>query len=288
MTRTDPAIAFLPYRMKLGRSLSLRPVADLHWPLGCPERLRGKTVGEMAPSDHIILAPETAVHYLPNRGSPAQFSLVMGEPSYIHAKHLRLLRWTWRRFYRVLTFHQSLVDSLPNAEFFPYGTTWVPNWRDLSPEKTAMCSLIASAKRDSQGHKLRHDVVDWVRDTGQDVQIMGRGYTPFEDKAHGLAPFRYSIVIENGREANYFTEKLLDTVFCRTVPIYWGCPNIDQFCDPSSIIICNSLDDIQRAVAAMSVEDYTARLPGLTALAEELAPYADWERRAAEAIRNSL
>jgi len=284
----EPAIGFLPYRTKLGRSLAARPVSDLRWPLGCPDRLEGKTIGEMLPTDHIIMFPETAAHYLPFRGSPARFSLVMGEPSYIHAKHIRLLRATWRRFYRVLTFHQVLVDRLPNAVFFPYGTTWVPEWRDLQIEKTAQCSLIASAKRDSTGHQLRHDIVDWVRDTAQDVAILGRGYTPFDHKVDGLAPYRYSIVIENGREANYFSEKLLDAVFCQTVPIYWGCPNIDQFCDPSSMIICETADDIRRAVASMSAEDYAARLPGLGALAEELAPYADLETRAAQAIRSSL
>lgn len=285
---TEPAIGFLPYRTKLGRSLAARPVNDLRWPLGCPDRLQGKNIGEMRPTDHIIMFPETAAHYLPFRGSPARFSLVMGEPSYIHAKHIRLLHATWRRFYRVLTFHQVLVDRLPNAVFFPYGTTWVPEWRDLQIEKTAQCSLIASAKRDSTGHQLRHDIVDWVRDTAQDVAILGRGYTPFDHKADGLAPYRYSIVIENGREANYFSEKLLDAVFCQTVPIYWGCPNIDQFCDSSSMIICETADDIRRAVASMSAEDYAARLPGLGALAEELAPYADLETRAAQAIRSSL
>lgn len=285
---TEPAIAFLPYRTKLGRSLAARPVSDLRWPLGCPDRLQGKTVGDMAPTDHIIMFPETAAHYLPFRGSPAQFSLVMGEPSYIHAKHIRLLRATWRRFHRVLTFHQVLVDHLPNAVFFPYGTTWVPDWRTLEIQKTASCSLIASAKRDSEGHRLRHDIVDWVRDTQQDVAIMGRGYTPFEQKSDGLAPYRYSVVIENGREANYFSEKLLDAVFCKTVPIYWGCPNIDAFCDPSSIILCNSAEDIRRAVAAMSPEDYAARVPGLTRLADQLSVYADLELRAAQAILDTV
>lgn len=281
----DPAIALLPYRTKLGRSLATRPVTDLHWPLGCPDRLKSALVGDMAPTDHIIMFPETAAHYLPSRGSPARFSLVMGEPSYIHAKHLRLLRVTWRRFHRVLTFHQSLVDRLPNALFFPYGTTWVPNWRDLAIEKTALCSLIASAKRDSLGHKLRHEIADWAQTSGQDIAVLGQGYAPFEEKSDGLARFRYSIVIENGREANYFSEKLLDAVFCQTVPIYWGCPNIESFCDPSAMIICNSAKEIKQATATMSEADYAKRLPKLRALAEELAGYEDLEMRAAEAIR---
>ncbi len=77
----------------------------------------------------------------------------------IHAKHLALLRLTHGRFFLVLGFNETLLSRIPNGLFFPLGTTWVPKWRDLDANKMAMCSLIASAKRDSTGHKLRHLVV---------------------------------------------------------------------------------------------------------------------------------
>lgn len=282
------AIAVLPYGMGLGPKLATVPVTDLLWPLGCPDRLNGKTVGDLLPSDHLIVFPKTATHFRLRRGTRARISLVMGEPSVIHSKHLKLLRFTWRRFFRVLTFHESLLNRIPNAVFFPLGTTWVPEWRELSSNKTAMCSLIASAKRDSAGHKLRHAIVDWSRDTDQDIVIMGRGYTPFEHKADGLAPYRYSVVIENVQERNYFSEKLLDAVFCNTVPIYWGCPNLEDFVDPKGIIRCNSEAEVRSAVAKMSNEDFEERLPDLKRLQLELEPYADLERRAAEAVHACL
>ena len=285
---SDAAIAILPYGMGLGPKLSGVSVDDLIWPLGCPDRLDGKTVGDLLPTDHLIVYPKTSTHYRLRRGTRAQISLVMGEPSVIHAKHLKLLRYTWRRFFRVLTFHDSLLGHIPNAQFFAFGTTWVPNWKELPLNKTAMCSLIASAKRDSAGHKLRHAIVDWVRETDQDVEIMGRGYTPFEEKSDGLAPYRYSVVIENVQEENYFSEKLLDAVFCNTVPIYWGCPNIEQFVDPTGMIRCNSEAEVKAAVAAMSAEDFESRLPELKRMQAELEPYADLERRAALAIQDAL
>jgi len=285
---SDPAIAILPYGMGLGPKLSAVSVAELSWPLGCPDRLRGKTVGDLLPSDHLIVYPKTSTHYRLRRGTRAQISLVMGEPSVIHAKHLKLLRVTWRRFFRVLTFHDSLLGTIPNALFFPLGTTWVPNWKELPLNKTAMCSLIASAKRDSTGHKLRHAVVDWLRAGGGDVEIMGRGYTPFDDKADGLAPYRYSVVIENVQERNYFSEKLLDAVFCNTVPIYWGCPNLEDFVDPTGIIRCNSEAEVKAAIDAMSEADFDSRLPDLKRLQGELEPYADLDHRAASAIFAAL
>ncbi|MEX0349015.1 MAG: hypothetical protein AB3N15_06275 [Paracoccaceae bacterium] len=280
-----PGIAILPYGTSLGPKLAQMPLSDLTWPLGCPDRLQGKCVGDLERTDHLIMYPKTSHHYVLRRGTKAQISLMMGEPSVIHAKHIKLLKWTWRRFFRVLSFHEALVDTIPNCVFFPYGTTWVPDWRDLEIKKTKNCSLIASAKRDTAGHQLRHEMVDWVRASDQDVEVLGRGYTPFDKKSDGLAPYRYSIVIENVREKNYFSEKLLDAVFCETVPIYWGCPNIGDFVDPEGLIICESANDIQRAVEGMSEEQYQSKLPLIRKMREQLIPYADIDLRAAEVIR---
>ncbi|KUJ73375.1 hypothetical protein AVO45_14930 [Ruegeria marisrubri] len=284
----DPAIALLPYGLRLGPDLAQVPVSDLIWPLGRPDRLSGATVGQMDRNDHIIMFPNTMAHFRLRRGTKARISLMMGEPAAIHAKHIKLLRYTWRRFFRVFTFHEELLRTLPNAVFLPYGTTWVPEWRDLSLEKTKSCSLIASAKRDTTGHQLRHAIVEWVRETGQEVDIMGRGYTPFERKADGLAPYRFSVVIENVQEPNYFSEKLIDAILCNTVPIYWGCPNIEQFLDTTGMILCNSEADIRRAVEMVSVEDFEKRLPHIQAIQPVAAQYGDFERRAAEALRDQL
>ena len=284
----DPAIAVLPYGIRTGRSLARRPLADLIWPLGCPDRLLGGVVGDLSPDDHLIVFPRTATHLQPDRGTRAQVSLILGEPSVIHAKHLSLLRISWRRFHKVLTFNEALLTQIPNGVFFPLGTTWVPEWQGLDRTKSRMCSLIASAKRDSAGHKLRHQVVEWCRETGQDVDVMGRGYTPFERKSEGLAPYRYSIVIENVQERNYFSEKLVDSVLCDTVPIYWGCPNLERFCDPAGVVFCTSGAEIQAAVQGMSEAGYAQRLAAVRAMQPQLAAYCDLEKRAAEAVRAGL
>jgi Glycosyltransferase family 10 (fucosyltransferase) C-term len=127
-------------------------------------------------------------------------------------------------------------------------------------------------------------MVQWCRETGQDIDIMGRGYKPFSEKSAGLAPYRYSIVIENAREENYFTEKLVDALLCNTVPIYWGCPNIADFFDTSGMILCETMADLQRAVEQMSEADYTSRLPGLEAARNVAIGYADIYPRAAKTL----
>ncbi len=288
MTLDVPAIAVLPYGTKTNARLRGMPLDELIWPLGCPDHLIGGRVGDLTSRDHLISFPRTSMHYALDRGSKTNLSLMMGEPYVIHKRHYTLLRATYRRFYRIMTFNEDLVSRIPNGIFFPYGTTWVPDWRDVDRSKTRMMSLIASAKRDTEGHQLRRSLVEWVQGTGLDIDIMGRGYKPFDAKSDGLAPYRYSIVIENMREPNYFSEKLLDAVFCDTVPIYWGCPNLDRFMDTDGIIQCTTAEEVKAAIQSASPEDHANRLPKLQKLKPQLEQYCDIEKRGAEAIRATL
>lgn len=281
---TSPKIAILPYGLPLGWRPGQLGLDQLTWPLGKPEGIAGQTLADLSPDDHLIVPPRDTLHARPSFGTRARVSLMFMEPRAIHGHHMRLLRLTHRRFHRVLTGDERLLAQIPNGIFFPMGGTWAPHWREVDLTKHAMCSLIASAKRSQPGHRLRHEIVDWARATGQGVDIMGMGYKPFADKSEGLAPYRYSVVIENVRERNYFSEKLIDALLCGTVPIYWGAPNIGDFFDPAAMVICEGLEDMQRALTALSEADFARRLPALTATRPVAARYADINRRAAEAV----
>ena len=76
------------------------------------------------------------------------------------------------------------------------------------------------------------------------IEVIGAGYEPFEKKEDGLKSYRYSIIIENSSEYDYFTEKLIDACLLETIPIYWGAPNISEYFDTRGFIICKNLDEI--------------------------------------------
>ncbi len=285
---TTPAICVLPYGSKLGKRLGSRDLDDLIWPLGRPQRLAKGTVRDLSPQDHLIIYPKTNMHFLPDLGTRAQITAMVVEPAIIHGRHLRWLRWTYRRFFRVMTYHRQLLDRIPNGLFLPYGTTWVPQYAELDLRKTKHMSLIASAKRDHVGHQLRHRLVEHVQSAGLDVTVLGRGYAPFEQKSDGLAPYRFSVVIENAREPNYFSEKLMDAVLCETVPIYWGCPNIADFMDPAGMVICETEAEVQQAIAAATDAQYEVLAPALRAAKPQAAAYIDLEKRAAQTLKASL
>ena len=198
-----------------------------------------------------------------------------------------MLRLSHRRFHKVLSSNEQLLAAIPNGIFFPHGSTWVPEWRELDLVKDKACSLIASAKKSQEGHRLRHEIAALTAKAGLNVDVMGGGYAPFRTKSEGLARYRYSVVIENVRERNYFTEKLIDAVLCETVPIYWGCPNIGDFIDTSGMILCEDAGEISAALSNMSHLDYVARSPEITAVRERAAYWGDYLKRAAEAVRDA-
>ena len=96
------------------------------------------------------------------------------------------------------------------------------------------------------------------------------------------------MVIENVREPNYFSEKLVDAILCETVPIYWGCPNIADFINTKGMVICDTQDDVQRAIAAASLAQYDALVPALLDAKPQAASFIDLELRAAETLKASL
>ncbi|UOA28063.1 hypothetical protein [Pseudosulfitobacter sp. DSM 107133] len=280
---TDPAIAVLPYGKGVGRRVADLPLDMLHWPVGRPAHLSKGTVADLGAQDHLLVYPKTAMHLRPF-GVAAQVSVMVVEPRAIHLRHLRLLRWTHWRYHRIFTHDPGLLRGAPNARFLAAARTWVPEWETLDLSKTQEVSLIASNRRDLEGHKLRHDVAALA----QGVTLMGRGYAPFEHKHEGLAPFRFSVVIENMRAGGYFSEKLVDALLCETVPIYWGAPDVADYFDTDAMIVCTSKDEILAAIAKADAGLYAAMRPALLRAKAQAVEWSDYERSAAEMVRDGV
>lgn len=279
-----PAVAIIPYGTRITPRLSALPLDKLNWPLGRPERLKQGVVAELEPDDHLLAYLNSRLIYMPRPGVRAKMSVMVVEPKAVHGRNMAWLRLVWWRFFRVLSSNAGLLATLPNAALFYYGTTWVGNWESLKVEKSRMASLIASAKNHYPGHRLRHEVVARVRERGADVEVLGHGYAPIEQKAQGLTPFRYSVIIENVREPGYFTEKLIDALLCETVPIYWGAHDIAEIFDHRGMILVEDLAGVLAAIEKMSEDDYLARLEFVRLNKDKAKRYANQEKAAAHII----
>lgn len=68
--------------------------------------------------------------------------------------------------------------------------------------------------------------LDWHNVGISDGRVAGK-HVP--SKYDGLREYKYSFCFENSSYENYFTEKFTDCILSWTIPIYWGCKNIDVY-----------------------------------------------------------
>jgi len=147
------------------------------------------------------------------------------------------------KFDTILGWEESL-HNLSNYKFCPL--VEISQW-NLLPEKlnpnifqiynkTKLTSFIASNKNICPDHQFRLDCVNEVSVQNLKVDIFGRGINPISSKLEGLKDYHYSVAMENLKTPFYFTEKIIDCFLSGTIPIYYGCPNIEKFFNIKGII----------------------------------------------------
>lgn len=278
------AVALLPYDLPRGRFARLAgiPLVEVQWPLG--EAAAGGSLGDLGPDDHLIVHFNSRSMMASQAGLRCRVSALLREPPAIAGRRYRLIRFLGRRYHRVLTHETGLLQALPNARFVAHGDCWVQPPHTQDHPKTGRIALIASKKADTAGHRLRHRIAEWSRQAAPDLALFGRAYAPLPEKAAGHSPFFFSVVIENGRSPGYFTEKLIDSLVCMSLPVYWGAPDIGHFFDPRGMVVCATGDDIKAAIAGLTPADWTARKPYLAENWRRAQAYLDGERLAAETL----
>lgn len=81
-----------------------------------------------------------------------------------------------------------------------------------------------------------------------------------KDKTELFIDSMFHIAIENNQATDYFTEKLIDCFVSKTIPIYYGCPNIGDYFDIRGMIIVNDMNDIKNLNNFISEKFYKDRL----------------------------
>ena len=94
---------------------------------------------------------------------------------------------------------------------------------------------ITSNQRSSKGHNKRMDFLDKLRNLPF-VSLYGRGINEIKDKFDVLKSSKYAIAYENFKNDYYWTEKISDCFLSWTMPIYYGCNNIDLYFPKKSYI----------------------------------------------------
>lgn len=174
------------------------------------------------------------------------------------------------KFDIILGWHETL-HSLPNFKFFPL--TEISQWNTLPEEldtskfkiygKSKLVSFIASNKNMCPGHRLRLECINEVSNLKLNVDIFGRGINPIPSKLTGLKDYYYSVAMENSKLPFYFTEKIIDCFLSGTVPIYYGCTNIEKYFNTNGIINFNSKKELIDKLNNLTPEFYLNNLEAI-------------------------
>jgi len=135
------------------------------------------------------------------------------------------------------------------------------------PSKPKTLSWVAGNARDLPGHRKRWAFLKYIqRDGSLDVDLFGRAVQFIEDKWDGLAPYKYSFAIENSCSPDYWTEKIADCFLSWSVPIYYGCTNLEDYFPSESFIRIN-IDSPREALETVKTvlgqDNWEKRIPAL-------------------------
>ena len=169
------------------------------------------------------------------------------------------------KFDKIYTFTQSILDKYPTAELFEWGSSWL-DFKDLKIAKKNNVSFVTSSKSQSVGHQLRLDIYSLLKrvDVSNGLQYYSHMSPPFHHRRNDFfESSKFHIAVENSKQRNYFTEKIIDCFASKTVPIYYGCPNIGDWFSMDGIITFNDTDELETIIKHLDAESYTNRLDAI-------------------------
>jgi hypothetical protein len=178
------------------------------------------------------------------------------------------------KYTHVLTYHSEILASNPKARLFIGLNTWMTGY--VMKDKDFCVSTVVGGKSDAdlEGYSLRHrtwwakefitNPIDfylsggdrWSAGDYETSKMLGATKEPLFDS-------QFHIAIENTSILNMFSEKLTDCFQTRTVPIYYGAPNIGEFFNIEGIIVARNVSEIVNACNALTPETYDKMLPAI-------------------------
>lgn len=180
----------------------------------------------------------------------------------------------------IMTYDEYLLDTYPNKCIYTADNgIWIQDENIKIHEKTKLMSMIYSFKNWTEGHRLRHLI---AQQNIEGLDLFGDGSShPVKYKEEALVDYQFSITIENSRSKYYYTEKLLDCFAVGTIPIYWGCKNIDEYFDGRGILKFNDLNELAEIFNHINEEPnlYNLMFPYVKnnfEIAKDYIRYEDW------------
>lgn len=192
------------------------------------------------------------------------------------------------KFDYIFTYYEDLLMRNPNKyKKYVTGSTRIPEQDRKIYEKTKLCSLLTSATTTTPAHLFRHQLAHFVKENNINIIVLGKYYIPFETKLDAHKDYMFSIVVMNSCENNYFTEYLIDCFMCGTIPVFYGCPNINEYFNMDGILHFTQFEDIIQLLPRLTPELYISKMDAIKDNFERAKKYVSTDDMVAD-ILNEL
>lgn len=190
----------------------------------------------------------------------------------------------------ILSWRNDILTNCKNSEMFLFGGPKTIKDNNLNLDKKNQISFLTSSKNFTKGHSLRHSIWNFLttHDFNGDYELLIHKSPPYIDKELIFNNAKFSIVVENSVEENYFSEKLIDCLSTKTIPIYNGCSNIFNFFDKESFLIFNSLDELIQIIENLEQNYYESCLNSIDKNYELSKQFWDYYGRIKNTIEKKL
>jgi hypothetical protein len=178
----------------------------------------------------------------------------------------------WKKYDFVFTYDPQLLRECKNSRMYYFGSSWINqneyNNINVLMKKFKMSTLIGQ-KNFAPGHSFRQKILHTQKEipflccyrSGNEGGInQYHNEVLFGSKVKLFSEYQYSLVIENNRCDNWFTEKIIDCLICRTIPVYYGDPSISNVFNTTGWIILDddNIDILKEKLNTLTNESYAA------------------------------
>ena len=207
----------------------------------------------------------------------------------------------YKDFDLILTWQEEMLHQCPNAVFLSESPcNWLERTRHgltleefkkrmpVPNEKSFSVSFLTSSKTQTPGHRLRVDIYNRLPVVLGQVPIFKVMTPPRVDKRDFLMPHQFHIAVENAWHDNWFADKIVDPFIARSIPIYWGCPNLDKFFNMDGVIRFNSYGELEGALMSLTPDFYPSRIAAVEENYNLAMNYVHTWDRIADEIRQGI
>lgn len=212
--------------------------------------------------------------------------IMIHEPNEFFGMHNWVLKNS-NLFTGILTWNEDILNKCSNAVLFHHSCNhlkedYIESF--TNPHKKFEVFYLSGAKKISEGHQLRQKIYQvkdqinipkkwyYVLDDFNWEDFNKGGVGRPSDESHNwnkslfLKDPMFHVCVENVKYNNWFTEKITEAFLTKTLPIYWGCPNISEYgYDERGIIRFDSIEELIYIVNNLTEEKYF-----------EMKPYIDY------------